>query len=76
MKTPSMDESAWELGFDSAEDLYPDSPTNQQPDIWLVRRISPKYNPRLVNRKGSDFKYLVIAKLTFFMVKISLFRLV
>jgi len=52
MQTPTMDQSAWELGFDSAEELYPDSPTNHQPDIWLVRRVSPRYNPRLVNRKG------------------------
>jgi len=49
---PTMERSAWELGFDSAEELYPDSPANVLPDIWLVRRTTPKYNPRLVNRKG------------------------
>ena len=49
---PTMDRSAWELGFESPTEMYPDAPTDIQPDIWLVRRIQPKYNPRMVNRKG------------------------
>lgn len=48
-----MDRSAWELGFEGAAEMYPDSPVEDQPDIWIVRRIQPKYNPRLVNRKGT-----------------------
>ena len=47
-----MDRSAWELGFENSHEMYPDSPVEDQPDIWVVRRIQPKYNPRLVNRKG------------------------
>jgi len=50
--SPSMDRSAWELGFEDAREMYPDSPVEDQSDIWVVRRIQPKYNPRLVNRKG------------------------
>ena len=52
MVSPSMERSAWELGFESSVELYPDAPTGLQPDIWLIRRTHPKYNPRLVNRKG------------------------
>jgi hypothetical protein len=57
MVNPSMEQSSWELGFESPVELYPDSPTEIQPDIWLIRRIQPKYNPRLVNRKGTWLKF-------------------
>ena len=52
---PSMERSAWELGFESSAEMFPDSPAETQHDIWLVRRTQPKYNPRLVNRKGKWF---------------------
>ena len=45
-----MSTSAWELGFDTAEEMYPDSPVDNQPDLWLVRRIQPEYNPLLKNK--------------------------
>jgi len=51
-KDVTLDMSAWELGFESPDEMYPDSPVEFQPELWLVRRIQPKTNVALKNING------------------------
>ena len=50
--------STWELGFESPEEMYPDSPVEFQPDLWLVRRIEPETNAALKNINGWFERYI------------------
>ena len=50
--------STWELGFESPEEMYPDSPVEFQPDLWLVRRIEPETNVALKNINGWFERYI------------------
>lgn len=51
-KDVTLEMSTWELGFEQPEEMYPDSPVQFQPDLWLVRRIEPETNVALKNLNG------------------------
>ena len=50
MRDVSIESSAWELGFEEPAEMYPDSPVENQPDLWLVRRIEPETDVRIESR--------------------------
>ena len=54
----TLEMSTWELGFESPEEMYPDSPVEFQPDLWLVRRIEPETNVGLKNINGWFERYI------------------
>ena len=54
----TLEMSTWELGFESPEEMYPDSPVEFQPDLWLVRRIEPETNAALKNINGWFERYI------------------
>ena len=49
-RTVSIESSAWELGFEEPVEMYPDSPVEKQPDLWLVRRIEPETDVRIESK--------------------------
>ena len=48
----TMATSTWELGFDEPVEMYPDSPVEEQPDLWLIRRVEPETDVRFKNTQG------------------------
>ena len=71
MRDVSIDSSAWELGFDEKEEMYPDSPVEEQPDLWLVRRIEPETDIRLKNTMGYYNKVIYKDPEAYFVSKTS-----
>ena len=71
LRDVSIDSSAWELGFDQKEEMYPDSPVEEQPDLWLVRRIEPETDKRLKNTMGFYDKLIYKDPESYFVSKTS-----
>ena len=38
------------MGFEEPVEMYPDSPVEKQPDLWLVRRIEPETDVRIESK--------------------------
>jgi len=67
----TMETSAWELGFEQASDMYPDAPVQEQPDLWLVRRIEPETDVRFKNTSGHYNKIIYRSAEDYFVNKTS-----